>query len=144
MATWNIVLLVCLGLAVPMLGILAAIAIPTYQDYVARSKVMHAMASVEPVRQVVESRLASNAGCPGNGTDVIRAPDGYAHAGAARVVVGANAAGHCTYDIELGIGMAAIDGKHVRFERVTGDKGVRWVCWSDLPNRHLPYACQGS
>ncbi|UTW44831.1 NINE protein [bacterium SCSIO 12696] len=42
---------------IPVIGILAAIALPAYQDYTFRAQVAEAMAAVQPIRQTVESNI---------------------------------------------------------------------------------------
>jgi uncharacterized RDD family membrane protein YckC/Tfp pilus assembly major pilin PilA len=56
---WAIVLLVALVLAIPMLGILAAIAIPAYQDYTVRAKVSQGLAEAGPVKLAYAEALLS-------------------------------------------------------------------------------------
>ena len=62
-----IALIVALCLMVPVVGILAAIAIPAYNDYVARAKVAQAMGTTMALRwRVVEFREREER-CPVNG-----------------------------------------------------------------------------
>jgi Tfp pilus assembly major pilin PilA len=57
------VIAVVLGL-VALTGMLAAMAIPAYQDYVVRAKVMEAIASVEPLKTQVEASWSKDQSIP--------------------------------------------------------------------------------
>jgi type IV pilus assembly protein PilA len=59
-----IALIVCAALALPLGGILAAIAIPAYQDYVARAKVVQALAFGEALTSAVDDGFARDGHCP--------------------------------------------------------------------------------
>jgi uncharacterized RDD family membrane protein YckC len=56
----------CLLLAIFPISILAAIAIPAYNDYLVRAKVSNAMNEAGSVRSEVESAVAAGQGCPGH------------------------------------------------------------------------------
>jgi type IV pilus assembly protein PilA len=79
-------------IVVAIIGILAAIAIPVYQDYVARSQTASAMASLSPVRTVVEDLI------------LIGTPPATIDNTAADVVANANPIG------SIGVGPFVADG----------------------------------
>jgi TM2 domain-containing membrane protein YozV/Tfp pilus assembly protein PilE len=55
---------------VMMVGILAAIAIPAYQDFTIRSKVASAMVAGQPVKQQVEEYVSKNRSLPASNADI--------------------------------------------------------------------------
>lgn len=61
MPGWAIAL-ICAGALVPVIGILAAIAIPAYQDYLSRSYTSMAMAEASTAKQALEEYRANHAG----------------------------------------------------------------------------------
>jgi type IV pilus assembly protein PilA len=62
--------LIELMIVVAIIGILAAIAIPAYQDYIARGEVGSGLASVTPLKTAVEDAYARGAVPVGGTTDV--------------------------------------------------------------------------
>ncbi len=68
-------LLVC---SLPVIGILAAIAIPAYQDYTIRSKVTQAYIPAVTARTAVAEFYLSENRCPRNGDEGFNAADSYA------------------------------------------------------------------
>ncbi len=135
-----IALAVCAALCVPLAGILAAIAIPAYQQYVLRSKVMAAIAATHPTRIAIDNRLAQGGECPGSNVDT----DFKGMQGVERVEVGqlAEDATRCVYAVHLGnTGSDQLDGRTIWMDRAkAGD--TTWKCRSDLDNRYLPPACR--
>src|SRR5690606_40753385 len=78
-----IALLVAGGLAIPSIAILAAIALPAYNDYLARSVAAAALAETAPLKTRVAGFAALNARCPMNEDPGFRAAGapGQAHSG---------------------------------------------------------------
>lgn len=137
-----IALLVCAVVAIPMVGILAAIALPAYNDYVQRAKVAEAMASVAPLERTVAEYHAREGGCPDNDSSDI-APlvaqlTQSPRVGAVRV--GTLEGGRCAFEITLR-GLGAQDGKTILFE--ANDDASQWDCsGGDLPARYRPLQCR--
>ncbi len=63
--------LIELMIVVAIIGILAAIAIPAYQDYIARSQVSEAMELASGLKGAVAETFSQDATCPTNGTNGI-------------------------------------------------------------------------
>jgi type IV pilus assembly protein PilA len=139
-----IALLVCAGLAVPVVGILAAIALPAYNDYVQRAKVMEVMASVEPLELAIAAHAASEGGCPENASNDIASPlqQLTRHPRVQAVHVGTLQSGRCAFEITLHDVGTQVDGKTLLFE-ASDEAASRWQCsGGDLPDRHRPRQCR--
>jgi len=73
---WAIAILVVVVLAVPMMGVLAAIAIPAYSDYTVKAKVGKAIADLAPVRLAYAEYLEGGRGVPTSISDLgVAAPN---------------------------------------------------------------------
>lgn len=139
-----IALLVCAALAIPMVGILAAIAIPAYNDYVQRAKVMEVMASVGPLQQAIGEYVARERSCPDNDSADLAPVLQQLGQGprVATVRVGTLQSGRCAFEITLrGIGVQN-DGKTLLFE-ASDDAASQWDCsGGDLSTRVRPQQCR--
>lgn len=123
---------------IALFGVLAAIAVPAYQQYVLRSKVMTAIAATRPAQAAIDKRLAQGGECPGNADT-----DFNGMQGVERVEIGqlAEDATRCVYAIHLGkTGSDQLDGRTIWMDRAK--TGGEWNCRSDLDNRYLPPACR--
>ena len=127
---------------IPLAAILAAIAIPQYQEYVFRAKVAGAIAAARPLQPAIEEARRQGGACPGNGRAGIRAASDYATADLATLEAGPmQDSGACALQLTLrGSGSAALDGKRVWLELDPG--GGRWTCSSEIEDRYLPRDCR--
>ena len=139
-----IALIICAALAVPVMGILAAIAIPAYNDYVQRAKVMEVIADVAPLEQAIAAHVASESTCPDNDSASIAAPLRQLgqNARVAAVRVGTLEGGRCAFEITLQAIGTQSDGTTMLFE--ASDEGAKaWTCGGgDLPDRYRPRQCR--
>jgi type IV pilus assembly protein PilA len=131
-----IVIVVFVGIA--LVGILAAIAIPAYQDYVLRAKVAEGLNRVRTVQKAYGSFVADHHEAPtsmsdlelsdveGNGPDVSSIRIGDSH----QIAV--------TFK-----GAVAIEGTTVELVPVVSGGSLTWTCRSiDVPKKYLPKACR--
>lgn len=132
------VVLGLLLLAVPVLGILAAIAIPAYQDYVYRAKVMEALALTAPLHAKVEAFHAAQGRCPENGEDGFAAAESYAGI-VQRIDVGTFEGDAC--GVQATIRSQVASEEPSRVWEVLGKDGA-WRCGSDLKASQLPARCR--
>lgn len=140
-----IALLAGAGLAIPLAGILAAIAVPAYGDYTVRARVAATVADAAPLKAAISEHLARHGACPGDDSagmaPVLRQLDRSPHVGAVRV--GTGPGGHCAFEITVRVPAARADGKTVLFQaRHAGDR-LEWDCGGgDLPARFRPRQCR--
>lgn len=136
-----IALLVAAGLSVPMIAILAAIALPAYRDYTVRAKVR---AELEPrstaLRLGIERGRAALGRCPEDPGEV-----GAMDAAAARGLrVGSLEDGRCAFEITLAGVDPKVDGRTV-LHVAPAVPGGDWDCTGgDLPAPYRPAACRGT
>lgn len=133
---------VALLLVVPVAAILAAIAIPAYQDYTLRAKVNQALAQAQALKPTIAEHAVSGQ-CPVNGENGIAPADAYAGPYIASITVGAFNDGPCGLEANLrGISPRHIDGKHLwlSLDAASGN----WSCTSDVADKYLPPHCRAS
>ncbi len=135
-----IALIVAACLMIPIVGILAAIAMPAYNDYLARTKVAQAVGEAMPLKWQVAEFHAGHERCPGNGDEGFadgELPLGPMHATAAFSDAGED---RCTIELSLRDRLDAIDGRRLWFEYDPDDG--EWSCRSDLDARYVPAGCR--
>ena len=136
MPAWAIVLVV-LAVSVIPLGILAAVAIPAYQDMTMRSKVVMAVQAGREATAAIEAFYARNNRLPGDLKEAeVPAPDSrYVRSVTMDPRNGA---------ITVVLADKSLEGKSVLFEPAReGDGRVVWTCSSsDIKQRYLPHACR--
>lgn len=135
---------VLLVVAIPVIGILAAIAIPQYQEYVVRTRVTAGYVHVNELQSRVDAWRRDHDDCPGN-TDLglpedDRVPLGRSDAPAAGVVtVGSLDSGECAIEMRLEGVNQSVDGKTL----VAVSDGSAWRCDAGtLEPRYLPLICR--
>jgi uncharacterized RDD family membrane protein YckC/Tfp pilus assembly major pilin PilA len=123
-------------IAIPVIGILAAIAIPTYQDYTVKAKISAAIISAEPAKAAVERYYATNEAAPTTLKDA-----GYIITPSPNVRdISIDAE---TSAIEIKFAFSPVDGQSVYFVPEVGDdKKITWTCSSDIKTKLLPMSCQ--
>jgi type IV pilus assembly protein PilA len=137
---------VVLFFGVFVVAILAAIALPAYQDYVARSKVQQAYALVLGLQPQIEELRAQSGRCPGNdeigyGEDATIDLGGAdsATGGRAWLTAGALDSGECVVELRFEGVSPKIDGRTLVFE--SGADG--WHCLAGtLEDPQRPIACR--
>jgi type IV pilus assembly protein PilA len=129
--------LIELMIVVAIIAILAAIALPAYQDYIARSQITTGLSDIRGGVTAFEERI--NRGTPT--TAVAPADIGLA-----------GTTPRCTITVPNG-SVTATDGQQIRCvingnPRVAGDQvnltrtsGGAWLCTSDTDPKYLPNGC---
>lgn len=128
----------CLGIA----GILAAIAIPAYNDYTLRAKIVQANAEVQALKADVQMFRLDQGRCPANGEGDFGTPESYAGTYVTRATIGEFDDGTCGFELELGnTGNAQIDGRKLWWDM--GSDNAQWHCSSEVDDKWLPLDCRG-
>ncbi len=141
--------LIELMIVVAIIGILAGIAIPQYQDYVARSQLSEGINLAAGQKASVTESFSHTGVCPDNAsgpTDGIPAAASISGSYIKSVQVGGTAseAGGCTITANFKDGGIAkgLVGKYVKLTMGNADKGsVTWLCQSSADKKFLPKAC---
>lgn len=143
MPGWAIALIVvaaCFFLVVPVVAILAAIAIPAYQNYTVRTEVSQGIALSERPRALVAEYIGARGALPGSNTDLgLPQPDAIhaSYVTSVRIVDGKVVV---TYGNHAN---AMIRGGHVVFSPVGNAALLHWQCSSpDIRDRYLPSTCR--
>jgi len=138
--------LIELMIVVAIIGILAAVAIPAYQDYTQRAQMAEAFSSAEGMKTAIAEFAQTNGAFPAAAdiTDGIGAPVTGKYSSAATtaatgvIIVTMGAAGTVGADIA---------GKKVTFTppALAGLSGAfTWTCTSDAKQKFLPKTCTGA
>lgn len=138
---------VALFFGVFVIAILAAIAVPAYQDYIARSKVHQAYAVGLSLQSQIEELRAQSGRCPGNdeigyGEDAtidLGGADGANGGSRAWLTAAALDSGECAIELRFEGVSPRIDGRTLVFE--SGADG--WHCLAGtLEDPQRPVACR--
>lgn len=143
--------LIELMIVVAIIGILAAVAIPAYQDYIARSQMSEAMGLASGLKTSVSEVFGQTGTCPTNGQNGIAASGAIAGTYVAGVVTAGtpSTAGGCTITATMkSTGVSTgIQGKTLTLTMATNtvDGGsITWACTSNAKQKYLPKACSGA
>jgi type IV pilus assembly protein PilA len=132
--------LIELMIVVAIIGILAAIAIPQYQDYTIRSKLTEALNLAAPAKLAVAETYASLGRLPADEGEA-----GIATTMSSKYVQSLTlAAGVITVTVTGINNTIPIDGGQIILTpNIDADETrVDWTCTSDLDNKYLPSNCR--
>ena len=142
--------LIELMIVVAITGILAAIAIPAYQDYIARSQMSEALSLASGLKTSVAEGFAQDGKCPTNGTAGIADATAINGKYVKQVVAGGTgtATGGCTIEATMQAANVStgIQNKTLTLTLGTAAAGgsVSWGCKSSAEDKYLPKVCQKS
>jgi type IV pilus assembly protein PilA len=134
---------------VAIIGILAAIAMPAYQDYTVRSKVTEGLNLAAASKLAVAESQASNGKFPATNKEAgLPDPDQIASKYVKSVTVGANGIISIVYGTATGTmgGNPKMDGGIITLtpDDTTSTGALRWVCKIDdqTKNKYVPAECR--
>ena len=136
--------LIELMIVVAIIGILAAVAIPQYQDYVTRAKLSKAASFVDPIKTAVAMYAQENAGVPAAaltwtslGLGATAPAVTAASSSASLVALGANGSIILTLD-GVGTSPVAFNGSTVTFTPGTGNAAsMPWTAACSVSDKNL-------
>jgi len=135
--------LIELMIVIAIIGILAAIAIPAYQGYTAKSQVAAGLAEITPGKTNAEAKLAE--GISGTAITDVTKLGLKANTSRCAITTSIGVDGASTITCAL-IGTSSINGKEVVWTRTADDAAAgtigTWKCSSDVVNvDYKPKAC---
>ncbi len=140
--------LIELMIVVAIIGILAAVALPAYQDYTAKGQLVEAATLTDGVKGLVEMSFTQDGACPANAAaavgDIAKAADISGKYVTSVTTAGTAAtSGGCTVEalfLTTGVN-AKLAGKKVQYTLLYQNNKSIWKCGSDVDASILPKTC---
>jgi type IV pilus assembly protein PilA len=142
--------LIELMIVVAIIGILAALAIPAYQDYTARAQMSEAMVLASGLKTAVSEVYSQDGSCPTNGSNGIAAATSISGKYVASVTTAGtgSANGGCTIQATMNTSGVAtgIQSKTLTLTMTTSATAgsFTWACTSSALQKYVPKACVGT
>lgn len=128
--------LIELMIVVAIIGILAAIAIPAYQDYIARSQVAAGLAEISPGKTQFEVSINEGVGPAAASTIGLATSTRCPTLNVASTIADGAGSIQCVL-----AGTPAINGKNITLSRSTAGG---WTCATNALTKYAPKGCSGA
>jgi len=129
--------LIELMIVVAIIGILAAVALPAYQDYTKRARVTEGFNLAASAKTAVADYYSANNVLPSDNASVgLPTSTDITGASVKSVAVGANGVITIVYNDKVD------DGKNITLTPTTGTASMSWACSGDLPVKLRPSNCR--
>lgn len=135
--------LIELMIVVAIIAILAAIAIPAYQDYTIRGQITECTRLIAGARAAVVDLLNDRGAFPVNNTEAgIAPPNSITGTYVSQVEIN-NGEVTCSFSSSAPQqANAAINGATMTWTPIDNSGSVSWTCSSSAPDRYLPTICR--
>ncbi len=137
--------LIELMIVIAIIGILAAIAIPAYQDYIVRSKISEGLNMAGAAKLAVAETYDSSGILPdGNGTAGLPVATDITGTYVSSIGVSTDGVISISYNSSVG-GNPTANGKVLQLTPTSTEGSMTWVCASpggDIVNKYLPSNCR--
>ncbi|MDI1257714.1 pilin [Aquabacterium sp.] len=134
--------LIELMIVVAIIGILAAVALPAYQDYIARAQMTEAFSLIDGMKTSVGEVCQEKGACSATVlADYVQPTTGGKYTSTATIAAGG------VINIVMAAGTSSlITGKRVTMTptMATGDSTIVWACTSDALQKYVPKSCTGA
>jgi len=131
--------LIELMIVVAIIGILAAVALPAYQDYTTRAKISEVIAMAAPAKLAVAETSSSVGGLTG----ITATNHGYAFPGATKYVSGITIAA-TTGIVTATSTVPSATGDIVLTPTDVGSGQLKWACTTTIDKKYVPSECRGT
>jgi type IV pilus assembly protein PilA len=134
--------LIELMIVVAIIGILAAIAIPAYQDYIARAQMSEAMTLASGLKTPMTEYYSQTGAWPANGTAGIATATDITGKYVSQVAT--STSGTIVATMKSSGVASGIQGKTLTLTATVNAGSTSWACTSNATQKYLPTGCTGA